>query len=143
MKMQKGFTLIELMIVVAVIGILASVGIPAYGNYVIRGKLVNATSDLSNGRIMMEQFFQDQKVYDNSRGGVPPCPAPNKYFTFTCATTPTTYTLTAASQANKGLGAVGDYTYSIDQTNSKQTVKFAGVALAPATCWIMKQGDGC
>ena len=51
------------MIVVAVIAILAVVAIPAYGDYVIRGKLVDATTQLSDGRIKMEQFFQDNRAY--------------------------------------------------------------------------------
>ena len=146
MSYAKGFSLIELMIVVAVIAILAAIGIPAYGNYVIRGKLVDATAQLSDGRIKLEQFFQDNRVYDNSTGGTPPCPNSTKYFTLTCAETPTTYTITAASNANTGLGNAGDYTYTIDENNTKITVKFAGVAMnqvAPAQCWLMKQGDSC
>jgi len=143
MKHAKGFTLIELMIVVAIITILASVGIPAYGDYVVRGKLVDATAQLSDGRIKLEQFFQDNRVYDNSTGGTPPCPPSTKYFTITCAETPTTYTLTAASNVNTGLGAAaGDYTFTIDETNTKKTTKFAGQA-STALCWLRKKGDTC
>lgn len=143
MKHAKGFTLIELMIVVAVVAILASIAMPYYGDYVIRGKLVDATTNLSNGRVKMEQYFQDNRAYDTSTGGpTPPCPATTKYFTYTCPSTATTYTLTATSNVNQGLGATGDYTYTINESNLKVTTKFAGVAMA-AQCWLTKKGDSC
>ena len=142
MKHAKGFTLIELMIVVAVIAILAAIAIPAYGDYVIRGKLVDATANLSDGRIKLEQFFQDNRAYDNSTGGTPPCPAATKYFTYSCNDTSTTYVITAASNANQGMGAAGDYTFTINESNAKATTKFAGQAMA-ATCWLTKKGDSC
>jgi len=142
-KKTKGFTLIELMIVVAVIAILSSIAIPAYSDYVIRGKLVDATAQLSDGRIKIEQYFQDNRTYaDVSASITSPCPASTKYFTISCAPTASTYTITAASNANTGLGAAGDYSYTIDETNNKKTTKFAGQASA-ATCWLMKKGDSC
>jgi len=131
MKNAKGFTLIELMIVVAVIAILAAVAIPAYGDYVTRGKLVDATTQLSDGRVKLEQYFQDNRTYV---GG--PCPATTKYFTITCQNlTTSTYTIVAAGKDNlTGFG------YQIDQGNNKASATPWGNG---ATCWIMKKGDTC
>jgi len=138
MKSAKGFTLVEIMTVVALIGILASVAIPAYNNYVIRGKLVDASTQLASARIQLEQYFQDNRSYAGWT-----CPVATKYFSFTCNTTATTYTLTAESNLNQGLGnSAGDYTYTIDDTNAKATTKFAGQS-STFSCWIMKQGDTC
>ena len=69
MKKNEGFTLLELLVVVAVIGILAAVSMPYYNDYTIRGKIAEATSALSDGRIKMEQFFQDNRTYV----GAPAC----------------------------------------------------------------------
>ncbi len=73
MKNAKGFTLIEILMVIALIGILAAIAMPAYNNYVIRGKLVDASTQLASARIKLEQFFQDYRAYDGSLGGTPPC----------------------------------------------------------------------
>lgn len=150
MKHAKGFTLIELMIVVAVIAILSSIAIPAYGDYVIRGKLVEVSTQLSDLRVKLEQSFQDNRNYSNyvdANCNLLPAAtisavAGTKYFTYTCNTLATSYILTATSKANQGLGAAGDYTYTIDETNAKATTKFAGGVVA-ATCWLMKKGDSC
>lgn len=134
MKMQKGFTLVELMIVVAIVGILAVVVTPVYSDYVIRGKLVDATSGLSNGRVKLEQFFQDNRTYV---GGT--CPASTDYFTFACATAASTYTITAT-----GVGNLSAFIYYIDNTNTKQTTGLkAGWGTVPANCWIVSKGGSC
>jgi len=66
MKLNKrhlGFSLIELMIVVAVIVVIASIAIPSYGDYVRRGRIADATAALSDTRVKLEQFFLDNRTY--------------------------------------------------------------------------------
>ncbi len=58
--LQKGFTLIELMIVVAIIGILAAVAIPAYQDYTARAQVTEAVELLSGGKTPMAEYFADK-----------------------------------------------------------------------------------
>ena len=135
----KGFTLIELMIVVAIVGILATIGMPAYNDYVTRGKLVDASAQLANMRIQLEQYYQDNRNYGTTAAtcGVP-LPT-SKYFTFTCnwgpGATNQSYLVTATGTINNT-----SFIYTIDQTNTKTTTSGWGNG---ATCWIMKKGDTC
>jgi type IV pilus assembly protein PilE len=133
MKQQNGFTLIELMIVVAIIAILSSVALPAYQDYVTRSKLTEATSVLSDARIKMEQYFQDNLTYVAG-----PCPAASANFTYACVLAAQTYTITAS-----GTGSVAGFGYSINQANVKSTTSLKTGWGTPGACWITNKGGTC
>lgn len=131
---QNGFTLIELMIVVAIIGILASIAVPAYQDYIFKARANIATSALADMRIRMEQCFQDNRDYTLCGAS---CNAPTgtdtTNFAFACSAGPTatTYTLTAT-----GAGAMAGFDWSIDQNNAKSST-------LNAACWSTSKSGTC
>ncbi|MET0618277.1 MAG: type IV pilin protein [Luteibacter sp.] len=147
-----GFTLIELMITVAIIGILATVGYPAYRDYVRRGQLPEAFAAMSDYQIKLEQYFQDYRSYGTAANGdcanaaTAPAwktfvPTNAKHFTYGCkvGATTDTFVLTATGAS----GAVTGHVYTVDQARAQKTTKFKGTTYSPAkNCWLTK-GNEC
>jgi type IV pilus assembly protein PilA len=69
-QLQKGFTLIELMIVVAIIGILAAVAIPAYQDYIARAQTGEAVELLSGGKTPLAEYYADKGQWPVAAGSV-------------------------------------------------------------------------
>jgi type IV pilus assembly protein PilE len=138
MKQNKGFSLVELMIVVAIIGILASVALPAYNDYLIKGRLAPAKANLAEMRIKVEQRYADtSRTYT----GAPVCAAlpTSEFFTFSCALNDDTYTLTAT-----GTSAMAGFELTINESNEKKTTGTAGGWTTPSgNCWVSKKDGSC
>lgn len=141
-RRYRGFTLIEVMITVAIVAILATIALPSYRDYILRGRLVDATNLLATGRANMERYFQDNRTYATVGSIVPPCavsPSPTQGpFTLTCGTpTNTAYTLTAT-----GSGTTAGFTFTTNETDQRTTTIAppAPWAAGPYTCWLVKKG---
>lgn len=129
MKRKQGFTLIELMVAVAVISILAAVAFPSYQDYTRRSMITEATSTLADFRVRMEQFYQDNRTYAGGGlggcGATAPAAADARYFTYTCAldTTggmPAGQSYQARATGNAGSNVAG-FVFTVNEQNTRAT----------------------
>ena len=114
---QQGFTLIELMIVVAIIGILASVAIPLYNNYVIRSQVAEGMNLSAAAKVAVEEYFQGNGSFatTNTAAGLP---------------APGTITGTYVTQVTLAAGGEIQITYG---NNAHSDISGAVMSLGPAT----------
>jgi prepilin-type N-terminal cleavage/methylation domain len=147
-RLVAGFTLIELMIVVAIVAILLAIALPSYTDYVTRGKLTEAQNTLSAYRVSMEQYYQDNRSYLAAGGGCGVDPAPVsstlKYFALGCTPAASGSTYVADATGNAG-SPVSGFTFEINNANVRSTPAAPAGWGAPsvAGCWVVRKGGGC
>lgn len=147
---NSGFTLLEVIITVAIVAILAAIAFPSYTEYVRRGQLPESFTNLSNAAVRMEQFFQDNRTYPTGGCVIAPTvaaasqlqlPAANR-FAYACGTpTATAFTISATGITGS---LTGGFTYSINQANARLST-VSGVAgwTGNGACWVTRRGGQC
>ena len=131
---QSGFTLVELMIVVAIAGVLTAVAYPSYRAQVNKGYVADAQSELSNTAFDMEQAYQENRTYQDP-DIADTCAVANfstDNFSFSCATNSKTTYLWTISNLSGGMGSADNYKYTINQSGTKKTIAHAGITLNTA-----------
>ena len=154
MKKLSGFSLVELMIVVAIIGVLAAIAVPNYNDYVLRGKITEAFSQLSSLQVRMEQYYQDNRSYQRAASstvvsngvscattcGILPPTTGIENFSYCCTISSSgqgfTYTAT-------GTGSTAGFVYTVNDTGARGTTSLGAGWTGGTTCWVKSKGASC
>ena len=142
---ERGVTLIELMVAVAIVAVLAGIAYPNYRDYVMRGHLADASNGLATLRAQMELHFQDNRSYATVGGFTTPCAGAASARTFgnfvvSCSGTPTA---TAFTLIATGSGPVNGFTFTINEADVRATTAAPSGWNTCATKWLLKRGASC
>jgi type IV pilus assembly protein PilE len=125
----RGFTLIEIMIVIAIIGIVITIGYPSLIEYVNKGRRAEVVGLLSEQAQTLERFYSNKNVYTGATG----LSAGNDYYTITSTLTDQTFLLTAVRKAGAmATDKCGDFT--LTNTGVRSMVN-ATAGLTTKDCW--------
>lgn len=140
----RGFTLIEIMIAVAIVAILSAVAVPSYRDYVLRSALVDGLAGLSTMAVAMEQHYQDNRTFKTVGKNQSPCGWPSEQRTYgrfsaKCSTyKDQEFVITAT-----GSGLAKNFTFQIDQDGNRATTRVpSGWTMCPGK-WVTKKGETC
>jgi type IV pilus assembly protein PilE len=145
---SKGFTLIELMVVVGIIGILAAIAYPSYTEYIRRGKRANAAADITQTSIWLERFYSQNFTYESAAGvntqfttrfTKSPIDSGDTNYTITLTNlAPRTFTVVLTRSGSMVNDACGNF--NLDHLGQRtltsyDTTQYATLAQALQRCW--------
>ncbi|MFJ2715038.1 type IV pilin protein [Pseudomonas sp. NPDC087346] len=129
-RSNRGFTLIEIMIVIAIIGIVITIGYPSLTEYMKKGRRAEIVSTLSEQAQILERFYSKNNVYTNATG----LNAGNDFYTITPTITDQTFLLTATRKAGSTMATdkCGDFTLT---NTGVRSMNNATAGLTTKDCW--------
>ena len=134
-KKQAGFTLIEVIIVIAILAILSAIVSPMYSSYIQRSKISEALATLGNLSTKMEKNYLDFRKYTNNETCAVNSPSTDN-FNYACISSGQNYTWTATSSD-------GNYKYSVNNNFDKITLAFDGQSMSSVNCWMISDTGTC
>lgn len=133
-NLARGFTLVELIIAVAVVGILAAVALPSYQSHIAASRRADAKSALLGAAQVMERYYTERGTYVGAAlgsTGLYPSASPQGYYTLSIASqSASAFSLTATRAGAQVGDKCGNYTY--DQAGAKG---LASATYTVAQCW--------
>lgn len=129
-RSNRGFTLIEIMIVIAIIGIVITIGYPSLTEYVKKGRRADVVSNLSEQAQILERFYSKNNVYT----GVTGLSTGNDFYTITPMITDQTFLLTATRKTGTAMATdkCGDFTLT---NTGVRSMNNATTGLTTKDCW--------
>jgi type IV pilus assembly protein PilE len=129
-RTSRGFTLIEIMIVIAIIGIVITIGYPSLTEYVKKGRRTEVAGLLSEQAQILERFYSKSNVYTGATG----LSAGNDFYTITPALTDQTFKLTAVRKAGSAMATDKCGNFTITNTGVR-SMENAAAGVTTKDCW--------
>jgi type IV pilus assembly protein PilE len=136
---SNGFTFVELLFTMTIAGVLASVAMPSYNDYMARGRITAAVAHLAVSQLQMQQYFQNSRSYV----GAPACATDttsSSHFDFSC---PVQEDFHFVAQAI-GKGPMAGFTLAVDDAGVARTVGVpTGWRMPSRNCWVLRRDGSC
>ncbi len=142
-RAAEGFSLIELMIALAIAAIITVFTVPSSRDHVLRSRIPEATSGLLLTGMRLEQHYQDHRSYANAASHCGVALPATGQFTFSC-TVPADGQSFLLTANGRGDGSMATFGYTLDHHGTQRTTALPSEwGRVPADCWIEKRQAAC